>query len=256
MSDQAQTTTARDCRPFIPASLDDFGLTPPQFRVLCHLHRRAGSNGDCYPAAHSIAKTCKIHRDTVWKCIKELESAKLIKRSKGRRNSNRYHILASIPVGGKQGPTQANELAESEGQELAESKGRELAESKGRKGYPHKGNQRRVSIPGGISSDPLSEKKPRQRNAILDALASIDGSDPLQVPAKAWGGIAAALADIKTVCPELTIIEINRRSANYRLHHRDVTISPHALAKHWAKCDRKPTPAGRGILEPRFNDAF
>jgi hypothetical protein len=100
------------------------------------------------------------------------------------------------------------------------------------------------------ASKPIPKaRKPRDRSPLLDALAAIDGSDPLQVPPKAWSGIASALADIKTVCPGVTVNEISRRSANYRLHHRDATISPHALAKHWAKCDREPARTGAGRPE-------
>jgi len=80
----------------------------------------------------------------------------------------------------------------------------------------------------------------RPRNLILDALVAIDGSDPLQVTASAFRAAATALAEIRAVCPALTPDEIRRRSGHYRAHHRDLTLTPHALAKHWAKCDRPP----------------
>jgi hypothetical protein len=80
----------------------------------------------------------------------------------------------------------------------------------------------------------------RPRNATLDALARATGSDPLQVPPNAWPGIAKALADIRAVCPSVTPSEIERRAANYRGHMRGATLTPPALAKHWALCDTAP----------------
>ena len=81
-------------------------------------------------------------------------------------------------------------------------------------------------------------KKPRERNVLLDALARATGSDPLQVPASAWGGIAKALAEIRAVCPGLTPDEIARRAGNYRTHMRDALLTPSALCKNWALCDQ------------------
>lgn len=91
-------------------------------------------------------------------------------------------------------------------------------------------------------------KPPRERNLVLDSLAAVDGSDPLQVTKGAWSGIARALSDIKAVTPDVTPDEISRRAANYRLHHRDATISPLALAKHWAKCDHPPANSRQSSL--------
>jgi len=80
----------------------------------------------------------------------------------------------------------------------------------------------------------------------------------MQVPPSAWSGIGKALSDIKSVCPELTIAEIQRRSANYRTHY-SATLTPSALAKHWALCDKAAvlrdsrSQIGQTELEPRFN---
>jgi hypothetical protein len=83
-----------------------------------------------------------------------------------------------------------------------------------------------------------AEKKPRDRNQTLDALAACGGADPLQVTPRAWSGIAAALADIKAVCADVNPAEIARRAGNYRTHMREAVLSPHALAKNWALCDK------------------
>ncbi len=81
---------------------------------------------------------------------------------------------------------------------------------------------------------------PRSRNPLLDCLATLDGSDPAQVTASAWSGFGKALKEIQQVCQAVTPDEIRRRVGNYRLHFRDATISPHAIAKHWSRCDRGP----------------
>ena len=99
-------------------------------------------------------------------------------------------------------------------------------------------------------------KAPRARNVLLDALAACGGADPLQIPPRAWSGIASALADIMAVCPQVTPEEIARRSANYRTHMSDKTIlTPSALAKNWALCD-KPNPRNKPAQESEFANAF
>lgn len=99
-------------------------------------------------------------------------------------------------------------------------------------------------------------KAPRARNVLLDALAACGGADPLQIPPRAWSGIASALADIRAVCPKVTPEEIARRSVNYRTHMSDKTIlSPSALAKNWALCD-KPNPRNKPAPRSEYADAF
>ena len=83
---------------------------------------------------------------------------------------------------------------------------------------------------------------PRPRDPLRDALAGVDGSDPAQVTGSAWSGIAKALKEIRDVCPAVAPDEIQRRAANYRAHFPDASISPFALAKHWARCERPPQP--------------
>ena len=96
-------------------------------------------------------------------------------------------------------------------------------------------------------AEKISSRSPnvRPRNPLLDALATLNGSNPEQVTATAWTGIGKALAEIRGVCPDVTLEDITRRSVNYRAHFPQATITAHALAKHWALCD---APQGvRGI---------
>ena len=88
------------------------------------------------------------------------------------------------------------------------------------------------------------ERKPAQRNPIMDALATYaEGvTDLSQVTPSAWKQIAKAASDIKTVCPTVTADEIRRRVINYSLSMPNATCTSTAIAKHWARCDdaRKP----------------
>lgn len=64
--------------PFIPAWLDDIGLSKSEFRVYCRICRRAGKSGWCYEGSKAIAQTCEMNVNTVRKSIKDLEQKGLI----------------------------------------------------------------------------------------------------------------------------------------------------------------------------------
>jgi len=146
--------------PFIPLWLDQADLSPAQFRVLSTLWRRAGRKGQCWPTRDTLWKDCKIHRDTLGDVLNELEANGWISRSKLPGNRNLYTLI----VGGKEGPTTDNELAESEGQQstesegmqIAESKGQQLAESEGHKNTKGKNTKKipqETTYQTGLSSD-------------------------------------------------------------------------------------------------------
>lgn len=94
-----------------------------------------------------------------------------------------------------------------------------------------------LEMPPAKPTEP-TEKKPRARNPLVDALVSLDGSDPANATKSAFGAAGTALAEIKQVSPDVTPDEIRRRAANYRRLFKDACISPNALAKHWAATDR------------------
>lgn len=64
---------------FIHSRLDDYGLTPQQFRVYAHLARRAG-NGTAWPAVATIAGVCKLHHQTVREALRVLVKHRLVSR--------------------------------------------------------------------------------------------------------------------------------------------------------------------------------
>jgi hypothetical protein len=64
---------------FVHSSVDDAGLSPIEFRILCHISRRQGQNGQAWPSLETIARVCKI-KDirTVRKALRQLEQKGVI----------------------------------------------------------------------------------------------------------------------------------------------------------------------------------
>ena len=62
---------------FIPALLDDYGLTPPEFRIFCRISRR----GVCDESVPNMARGCRMNPDTAWKAIKFLCAVGMVKRT-------------------------------------------------------------------------------------------------------------------------------------------------------------------------------
>lgn len=119
----------------VPGWLDDLGLPANEFRILCHLARRAGPKGFCHPSVRTIAAKCRLHKDTVARGIKALESKGLVRRYyRGSGTSNGYDLIYC-------GLARTGVL-ERKGANLTERKGRHLPESKGDKGVDWKGESR------------------------------------------------------------------------------------------------------------------
>jgi hypothetical protein len=244
--------------PFIPSWLDDAGLPPAAYRVLCHLWRRRHTRtGQCNPSADSIAKACRIKRKTVWTALREAEAKGFLSRNKlGFRASNNYtlHVpatgaqsgpiessqpvpqtdLQSVPYGPLQGSPSEGSPIIATGSAAGEEIGELFQTSEAL--TPEQSKHTPIHRP----------RKTRKRNELLDALAALDGSDTEQIPESAWCGIAKQLREIKAVCHNLTVDEILRRAGNYRLHFPNAPEpSSYAMAKHWARCDLPPADRSR-----------
>lgn len=57
---------------FVGSHLDDAGLDVFQFRILGHLHRRAGSDGRAWPSVATIAEVCRIGERVVRRSLRTL----------------------------------------------------------------------------------------------------------------------------------------------------------------------------------------
>ena len=79
---------------FIHSSLDDAGLTPQQFRVFAHLSRRA-SDAVCWASLDTMAKTCRMHADTVKECLKWLETRQMISKETRQGKTTLWKVKPS-----------------------------------------------------------------------------------------------------------------------------------------------------------------
>lgn len=79
---------------FIHSKLDEVGLTPPQFRIYAHLSRRAHSKGKAWPGVDSMAKVCRMHKETVIDCIRQLEERNMILCDRKPGKSTIYRLTA------------------------------------------------------------------------------------------------------------------------------------------------------------------
>ena len=77
--------------PFVPAWLDDLGLSQGAFRVACNLWRRFNrKTGQCNPSLDNIGNTCRMNRRQVLRALNELEDRQIVTRHKqafGKTNS-------------------------------------------------------------------------------------------------------------------------------------------------------------------------
>lgn len=141
--------------PFIPAWLDDLGLSKSAFRVVCHLWRRRGNDGRCNPSAGSIAKVCRITDQTIWSALTELEAKGLLSRRAGYRNSNHYTLIAPSSVTTKEGATETVSYHERGGATYPETGGVRIPRNRGCKGTPIKVPQGRSETPSAPESLPF-----------------------------------------------------------------------------------------------------
>ena len=82
--------------PFIPVWLDDYGLTPAEFRVYCHVVRRAGKNGICWESVPRIGKACRLSRNLTMAALHALtEVHRLLIRNKRVGETDEYTLAPS-----------------------------------------------------------------------------------------------------------------------------------------------------------------
>jgi hypothetical protein len=89
--------------PFIPAWLDDAGLSAATFRVFSHLARSAdNSTGIAWPSYQRMTAICGLGKSTVRRCLEELEGRKMIsKAGKPFGGSCRYRVFPIVPPQGQ-----------------------------------------------------------------------------------------------------------------------------------------------------------
>ena len=78
-------------------------------------------------------------------------------------------------------------------------------------------------------------RKARARNVLLDAFITACGGDVTQCGKMHLSTAATALNDIKGVCPDLTVEELQARVAKYKKINPQWTLTETAIAKWWSK---------------------
>jgi len=95
--------------------------------------------------------------------------------------------------------------------------------------------------------------KPRtvpRRNALLDAMVALDGSDPGKATSSAFATAATALRQIRESEPEVTADQLRARADAYRRKFPNAAIAPMGFAKHWASLAPPPSLARVCLPEP------
>lgn len=92
-------TSNNHLKPFIPAWLFDYALTPHEGWVLAYLWRcRNAETSKCNPSAANIAKSTKLSSRKVFSCLKQLAEKGLIEIESGTRVLSNSYTLVMHPV--------------------------------------------------------------------------------------------------------------------------------------------------------------
>jgi hypothetical protein len=225
--------------PFIPIWLDDLGLSPGPFRVLCHLWRKRNrKTGQCNPSLKSIAKACGFKKpDTVSGYLTELRDRGLVSWRKAKfAGSNHYKLLVPIPP--SNGVIDETNIPVERGINTPVEWGINTPAERGRKVL--QGRETKEAFNQAGPAAPTSAGSER-----FIALCLSIQSNPDQLTKPERSKIASALSDITTASPDVTPDEIQRRASNYGTHFPDAPLTAKALAANWAMCEHKKPERNR-----------
>ena len=77
---------------FVNSLIDDWGLSPHEFRVYANLARRSDDAGMSYPSGQSLSDTCRMKRDTVFTALRALEGMGMVCRESRPGGSTVYRL--------------------------------------------------------------------------------------------------------------------------------------------------------------------
>lgn len=173
MSDRVFQETGEFNVIFIHSSLDDIGLTPQEFRILAHLARRSNTEKKAWPGIDSMAKICRMHKETVIECIRTLETYKMIVVERKPGCGNIYRLTSpskwdvSEMGNGRNGGTEPVGNGERQRSERGN-------ERKSREGESREGNPIPPSSPG-LASGSLEADKIAPSNPVAIRIAACIG---------------------------------------------------------------------------------
>ncbi len=180
----------KDGSSFIHSSLDEAGLTVQEFRVFCHISRRA-NGGECYASAESMATICRIKRDTLFTAIRVLESRGMLERESKIGCPTIYRITLEShwnpspqkgQVEGVTRPPKRDRLPPVPNEDLSPQTGQEVSPQTGHPPVPPNGTVR--YSPQGTPSKVLQEttrrttKKPNFQPDELDDMIPLQFQTP------------------------------------------------------------------------------
>ena len=85
---ECQKLPGKTSLPFIPRQMDDAGLTPAQFRIVCRVSRR----GACSESVGNMAKGCRLAVNTVKKVLPFLVSSNVLSKEKRTGQTSIFRI--------------------------------------------------------------------------------------------------------------------------------------------------------------------
>lgn len=156
--------------PFIPAWLDDAGLSAAEFRVFCRISRR----GDCHESVANIAKGCRLHPDTISESvIPALIDRGLITKENRPGFTSVLRVVSEPPTRNEYPPETEGQVSKP-GAPSPKRRGSHPPETEGDKGNPFKGipkGTNRASARGGCDLSKLVVPKKLNTLAFLNKWA-------------------------------------------------------------------------------------
>lgn len=142
-------------RPFIPAWLDDAGLSAAEMRVFIHLLRSADNQtGIAWPSYRRMIEVTGLSKTTIRRCIESLENphALIAKLGKPFAGSCRYKVLPIVPPQGQKEDSNSSATGAIEAAPIvppqtrnSSTTGTPIVPLQGQEGNPKKETQRRES---------------------------------------------------------------------------------------------------------------
>lgn len=155
-----------DSLPFIPAALDDAGLSPRAFRLYCHLCRRGAGWG----SVENMARVCAMNRKTILAALAELMAAGLALRES---RPGRTSVYRPLPVHAMAGDGEEHPAPKT-GHHPAQKADRHPVRKTDHEGYPEKVLQRRRTLP--LSPPPATPPGAAEKEKAGFHLETADGN--------------------------------------------------------------------------------
>lgn len=130
---------------FVHSDVDDYGLTPSQFRVLARIARR----GTCTESVPNIAKGCGLHEDTARRALKFLVDQRIVSKERRAGYADVY-LIQPLKIW-KQHPTVNNGGVSVTGEGGEEAGGDHPTANNGDEGNPLEGNPTKEHINKGVA---------------------------------------------------------------------------------------------------------